>query len=280
MTQRIGFMQGRLSPQVDGKIQAFPVRHWREEFGLAEHYGFPLIEWTLDYDGLDDNPLLAREGRREILARSEQHSVSVRSLTGDCFMQAPFYKAEGAAASKLLDMLRRVLDAAAELRLAYVVMPLVDNGRLEKVAQTERLHNALERLDPMIRDAKMKIVFESDLPPDELRRFIADFPPSSFGINYDIGNSASLDYDPSAEIGAYGARIDNVHVKDQLIGGSTVPLGTGNADLPHVFRLLRETGYLGDFILQTARAEDGRHASVLCRYRDMVSAWLEAPPKS
>ena len=28
---RIGFMQGRLSPQVDGKIQAFPWVHWRDE---------------------------------------------------------------------------------------------------------------------------------------------------------------------------------------------------------------------------------------------------------
>ena len=30
--ERIGFMQGRLSAMVEGKIQAFPWDEWREEF--------------------------------------------------------------------------------------------------------------------------------------------------------------------------------------------------------------------------------------------------------
>ena len=48
LTSRIGFMQGRLSPQVGDRIQAFPRDHWREEFPIAERLGFPLMEWTLD----------------------------------------------------------------------------------------------------------------------------------------------------------------------------------------------------------------------------------------
>jgi hexulose-6-phosphate isomerase len=42
----IGFMQGRLCAPVDGKIQAFPWDHWRDEFPLAQRFGFPLMEWT------------------------------------------------------------------------------------------------------------------------------------------------------------------------------------------------------------------------------------------
>jgi hypothetical protein len=37
---RIGFMQGRLSPLLDGRIQAFPREHWRQEFELGERLGF------------------------------------------------------------------------------------------------------------------------------------------------------------------------------------------------------------------------------------------------
>lgn len=44
---RIGFMQGRLSPVVDGKIQAFPWGHWEDEFRLANGHGLSLMEWTL-----------------------------------------------------------------------------------------------------------------------------------------------------------------------------------------------------------------------------------------
>ena len=63
---RVGFMQGRLSPQLADKIQAFPKAHWREEFAIAERLGFPLMEWTLDYEAVAENPLLTQAGRGEI----------------------------------------------------------------------------------------------------------------------------------------------------------------------------------------------------------------------
>lgn len=109
-----------------------------------------------------------------------------------------------------------------------------------------------------------------------MANFIATYPSKRFGINYDIGNSASLGFDPAEEIAAYGDRIVNIHVKDRMKGGTTVPLGSGSADLPRVFRLLRQVGYRNDFILQTARAQDGNHAGVLVNYRDMVMRmWSE-----
>src|SRR6266571_6192932 len=88
---RIGFMQGRLSPQVDGKIQAFPWTHWRQEFADAERLGFGLMEWTLDHGRLSENPLMTEAGRREILVLSREHKVRVSALTGDLFMQVPFW---------------------------------------------------------------------------------------------------------------------------------------------------------------------------------------------
>jgi hexulose-6-phosphate isomerase len=270
----IGFMQGRLSPLVGGRIQAFPADDWREEFALAERHGFSLMEWTLDQDGLDDNPFIRPAGQAEIRDLQRRHGVAVRSLTADSFMQAPFFKAEGAAADDRLGEFRRLVDAAAELDLRYVVVPLVDSGRIESPRQAARLREGLDRLVGPLGGDGPKLIFESDLPPVELARFIAEYPPTRFGINYDIGNSASLGHDPRSEIAAYAGRIDNVHVKDRLLGGTTVPLGQGAADLPLVLRLLKGVGYGGDFILQTARAVDGDHAGALCGYRDRVRTWL------
>ena len=51
-------------------------------------------------------------------------------------------------------------------------------------------------------------------------------------------------------------------------------LGTGNADFDAVFPALGRVGYSGNYILQTARAADGDHASALSRYRDMAVDWL------
>ena len=50
--QRIGFMQGRLSALVDGKIQAFPWDAWREEFPRARDLGLTRMEWTIDQERL------------------------------------------------------------------------------------------------------------------------------------------------------------------------------------------------------------------------------------
>jgi hexulose-6-phosphate isomerase len=268
----IGFMQGRLSPQVNGRIQAFPAEHWREEFALAEAHGFPLMEWTIDAEELAENPLMSAAGREEIRSLEKRHGVKVGSLTADCFMQEPFFKVAGGEAERRFAALRDLMAAVGDLGLKFIVLPLVDNGRVETPEQARRLRDGLAGLAA----GPTKIIFESDFAPAELARFIADFPAERFGVNYDIGNSASLGYDPAAEIGAYAARIDNVHVKDRVLGGTTVPLGEGNADLPRVFRLLAQAGYRGDLILQTARAADGDHTGALVRYRDRVRSMVAA----
>ncbi len=79
-------MQGRLSSLVDGRIQAFPHDEWASEFRIAEAIGIGLLEWTLDSDRLDENPLMSVSGRAMIKDLCGLHGVSVPSLTGDCFM--------------------------------------------------------------------------------------------------------------------------------------------------------------------------------------------------
>jgi len=272
--KKIGFMQGRFTSSVDGKIQAFPWQHWREEFELAGRHGFSLMEWTLDQERLYENPLMTTAGRREIKGMMGEHGITIPSLTGDCFMQAPFYKAVGRQREQLLKDLEEIIGACAALDIKTILMPLVDDGRLENDLQEEDLLSGLARILPVLEETGIVISFESDFPPEQLASFISRLDSRYFGITYDIGNSASLGYRPGEEIRAYGSRIVNVHVKDRMQAGFTVPLGEGDADLPGVIKALCGCGYVGNFILQTARAEDGDHASVLCRYRDMVANWL------
>lgn len=270
VSDRIGFMQGRLSPPVDGKIQAFPARCWREEFPTGQRLGFARLEWTLDQEGLAENPLMTPPGRVEIAGLSRAHNIRVSSVTGDCFMQAPFWKCSGSARERLYVSFESVIEAAAHAEAKLVVVPLVDNGALNSQADETALLEGMQDATALLRKTGVRIAFESDFAPERLATFIAGFPSESFGINFDIGNSASLGWDPRLEIGLLRERIINVHVKDRPVGGATVPLGEGDADLPTVFRLLTTEGYRGFLILQTARASDGDHAGVLARYRRMV----------
>ena len=72
-----------------------------------------------------------------------------------------------------------------------------------------------------------------------------------------------MGFDPYEEFKAYGKRITNVHVKDRLLHGTTVPLGDGNANFEKVFQLLNDYSYEGNYILQTARSSTGDHLGVL-----------------
>lgn len=268
-------MQGRLSPLINGRIQAFPWECWKDEFLLAQQINIHLMEWTLDQDRLYENPLLTEVGQSEILALCQQYAISIPSLTGDCFMQEPLWKAQGSERIELERDFIEIAKGCAAVGIKMMVVPLVDNGRLENMAQEDDLVAFLKSQSGFLAAHRLKVLFESDYKPHELARFIARLDPSLFGINYDIGNSAALGFNPREEFFAYGPRIVNVHVKDRVLGGTTVPLGTGSANFDEVFAELSRVDYQGNFILQTARAVDDNHSYSLSSYHDMTVNWLK-----
>ena len=269
-------MQGRLSETVDGKIQAFPWSNWENEFPIASELGFELMEWTLDQFRLFENPLMTNEGQTKIRKLSKKYQIQILSLTGDCFMQSPFWKVAGEDQKRLKEDFLAICRACSALSIRLIVVPLVDNGRLDNAVQENILVDFLLANRNFFIKNKLKIIFESDYLPADLARFMTLLPEEEiFGVNYDIGNSAAFGFNPSEEFSLYGNRVLNVHVKDRLFGGSTVPLNTGSADFKTAFKVLSQYGYKGNYILQTARAIDGRHATVLCIYRDMTKGWIE-----
>ena len=272
---QIGYMQGRLSPLVDGKIQAFPWDHWQSEFSSAKKLGIYAMEWTLDHEELYKNPVMNEAGQKEIQSLCGKYNVTIPSLTGDCFMQAPYWKRDGECRKSLQRDLKNVIQSCSNLGIEIIVVPLVDAGSIESADQEDVLLNYLAEITPFLKACNVKIAFESDLAPQCLRDFIAKLPRDSFGINYDSGNSAALGYSPKEEFSFYGDRVVNVHIKDRLLEGNTVALGAGNADFDSVFKGLASVGYKGNLILQTARANDDNHEGVLDKYIKMVHVWVE-----
>jgi Sugar phosphate isomerases/epimerases len=166
--------------------------------------------------------------------------------------------------------MRKVIESAGAVGAEILVVPLVDNSSIGSAEDGNRLLDGMRGLVPALREHGVRIAYETDFPPERVLSLLEGLPTELFGINYDIGNSASLGYDPSKELRAYGHRVIHVHVKDRVRGGTTVPLGTGNADFQSVFDELRRVNYGGFFVLQTARAVDDDHETVLGRYRDFV----------
>ena len=147
MSCHIGFMHGRLSPVIDGKIQSFPWNVWKEEFSIAKSIGLDMMEWTLDQEMLYENPLMTSSGQREINEICNEYKFTIPSLTGDCFMQAPFWKLGNDVRVKLKSDFLAVLDACGKVGISFIVVPLVDNGSIENMEQEDILIGFLKAND-------------------------------------------------------------------------------------------------------------------------------------
>ncbi len=269
----IGFMQGRLSPMRNGRIQSFPWGHWENEFILAGVLGFKVMEWTIDSENFSENPLLTAGGQSAINQLSQQYDIQIPSVTCDYFMENPFWKSNTTLTH---DNLIRILDGMHFIGAKILIIPLVDNSSLTGLAQIKKSVRFFSALESKLFENGLQIAFESDFNPRELSAYISNFNPNFFGINYDIGNSACFGFNPTEEFEAYAARIVNIHVKDRALGGTTLPLGEGAAEFPKIFDLLKTYSYRGNLIMQTARSAEGKHAEVLIKYRSMIREWMRA----
>lgn len=270
----IGFMQGRLVDTVNGKIQAFPKDQWRKELKIASENSFNKIELTVDLEGVWDNPLTEKKGINELKKYLKEYEIEPLACTADFIMHEPPWRSDSKRQEYLLRVLRSVLNGLGSLSTPILVFPLVDESSITYSEEGE-LMSFLENIEDDLAINGIKIAFESDYPPKELKRFIDQFNPEFYGINYDIGNSASLGYDPKEEISTYHDSIIHVHVKDRFFKGSTTKLGTGDADLKLCIRMLTSFNYSGDYVLQTARDPEDRHIKVLNFNREYFLSLFE-----
>ena len=81
--RKLGIMQGRLVPPVEGRIQAFPRDRWAEEFPNAAAAGLGAIEWIYDSYGVGANPIETEAGIEKVQRLSRAHGIAVRSLCAD-----------------------------------------------------------------------------------------------------------------------------------------------------------------------------------------------------
>jgi hexulose-6-phosphate isomerase len=272
----IGIMQGRLVPPTDGRFQSFPNGDWRAEFARARDAGLDSIEWIYDVFGEAHNPLASDRGLEELESLAAGSGVRVVSVCADYFMDRPIVAASGDELRDLVGRLYWLIERCRRARIERIVLPFVDASRLRDDADRRRALAVLSDVVPTAEHAKVELHLETDLAPQPFAAFLKGIVHPYVKVNYDAGNSASLGYRPADEFAAYGARIGSVHIKDRTLGGGTVPLGTGDADLRAVFAGLHALGYRGDYILQAARGEPGCEVELAAQNRRFVAGSIEA----
>ena len=115
---------------------------------------------------------------------------------------------------------------------------------------------------------------ETDLNAKQFGELLSSLDSPKVTVNYDIGNSAASGYNPIDELSAYGERISDIHIKDRLLDGGSVKLGTGNADIPRFLKLLEKFDYSGPFVMQAFRDEEG--VSIFKEQLEWVKAYIDS----
>jgi hexulose-6-phosphate isomerase len=255
LTKEIGIMQGRLSPRIDGKIQAYPANTWQKEFEIAKEIGYSGIEWIVEKP-LAINAMMSKSGMTEIKEIISKTGVKIDYVCADIFMQQPLVRMSQEIKEENKEILKDILINAKEVGAICVEIPFVDASSIKSESEINELISCMQEAFELSKEIGMQISLETDLNPTSFKELLERINLNHVRANYDIGNSASLGFDPVEEIDAIGSRILNVHIKDRKLGGTTVPLGTGDADIRLSLSRLSEINYLGGITIQAARGTD------------------------
>ncbi len=252
----IGIMQGRLSTPPADRIQAFPWSSWEEEFVRARSLGFDCIEWVFEVEAHEANPLWTDAGRRRIRELIDAHGVTVRSVCADYFMPRPFFRVPASERQRSIEVLQRLIEHTSAVGASLILLPVLEVSEIRDAREIDELEAALARCLPAARTAEVRLGLETELPATDYVGLIERIGDGAVGAYYDIGNNAARGHDCAADVRALGPAVYGVHVKDRLRNGGTVPLGQGSADFPGVLAALRDVGYDGALVLQTAFGPD------------------------
>lgn len=263
----IGILQGRLTPSRDGRLQFFPVGSWEKEFPTAREIGFGAIEPLVAVDSYRVHPLWTEVGTGKLRAIAAANGIHLPSVHG-------FFKWR-TRAGESVRALREILPRAGAIGAKTVLVSLFDENAIQGHEDEQRVIELLRPLADQAEGLGIRLGLESEIPAERFRRFIEAFNHPAVGIYYDIGNMVGLGVDVPAEIQLLAPLIVGVHVKDRIIGGGTVPLGSGAADFPAIFRVLAVIGYRGPYIIQGARDPSRDDISLNRAYYQFVKSLLE-----
>jgi len=268
-------MQGRLSTPINDRIQAFPHNSWENEFQQAKELGFDTIEWIVDEKS---NPIFYDEKIDEILKISQKNNIEINSLCADIFMNDYLFKNPKNTIEENLKTLEELIIQCHKCNIKILELPFVDSSSLKNSDHQQQILKNLQSVLPYAEEYDVILGLETDLEPKVFLNFLEKFNHPNVKANYDIGNSISNNFITSEELDTLKNWIVNIHVKDRLIHGKTVPLGSGDVDFDNFFKKLKDIDYTGELIIQGARedlSEKINPESTCLKYLEFVNRYLE-----
>jgi L-ribulose-5-phosphate 3-epimerase len=267
----LSLMQGRLVKPLKKPIQEFPLKDWKKELDLLLKLNLKNIEWVVDRASYEQNPLVFDNQALETLMKNKNLSIS--AVSNDYFLDtANSY--ENITFSDLLtsiEMQQELISNIGEFKKYILVMPFIENSSLKKYSK-KQVEKLLEVLLSFESNYKLDYALELDIDRNEITHKLGKFLGNRIFINLDVGNTVSFGFDIKSEINDLSQFILNVHLKDRIMNGPTVPLETGSTDIKEIIKLLIHAGYRGAYTLQFARKYEDDYKTIE-EYLEIISKY-------
>jgi hypothetical protein len=255
---KLGIIQGRLTPRVDGHMQEFP-NEWKSEFDTIPKLGISHIDWIVTKKSFDTNPLFTED-----LSSLPINSICADNLIDNRFSELTFLRRE----------LIPICDAAHRNGIRSITIPLLEDSSIIDQGKRIDFIESISIIADEYPETIFSFEFESDL--DHILEVASARP--NFRITDDTGNVLSYTRDPDSYKHIFPAcigYIDNIHLKDRKVDMTTHPPGEGDFNFTDFFRMVRELDYNGKMTIQTAREEDGKEIETMSRHISTIVRFSE-----
>jgi len=263
-------VQGRALPQSDESLQSFPF-NWSDEFPLIQQLGFDGIEWIYDKKSEFTNPILDSEESQKIKSISKKFNVSLENIVFDWFITHSLFRKDEISLKNKIKKLVDLIEKSQNIGFKQIIFPLLEENAINNSNDMDIFLKIFsDDILSVLNLNKIEIHFETSLPPISELEFISKLDHNQTKICFDMGNSASMGYDPTDVLNNIAPYLGTVHIKDRLLDGDSVPLGEGAVDFSKVFSILNEINFSGYFSFQAYRDKNSNNTELLSLYQKFI----------
>jgi len=243
---KVSFVQGRLSTQVAGKYQYFPIHNWRNEFVKGKEIGFNNLEWIVsDFS----NPIFDPIQQKEIINLCLKNRMNISSISLDLLMTQTL---DNFKKDELNWIFRSINKISRKVNLTRVSIPIEETSGIRDPITFSKVQNKLIDILNINKNSNFLLAIESDMAPLSLKKLLSNNYLQKIGILLDVGNAAAYGYKLEDFFEILSNKIYSIHIKDRNIGvGPSVKLGSGDAEFEYLSKNIHKLKNLNDIVLQT-----------------------------
>ncbi|MBI3912092.1 MAG: TIM barrel protein [Armatimonadetes bacterium] len=240
-----------------GAMQGILRRSGGELVKVAARLGFDGVELIVSGSDLN-HPYFTEAGQQVVRDACATYGIEVPSLCLGGFNGAELALKNPQNHARAIAFLRRAIAAARTLGAPVLLIPFFGDGELFTRAEQLTAADALRELLAEAEAAGVTLALENTLRAADNIMVLERLGSSAARIYFDVSNAMWWGMNAPDEIRAYGQAgvLSQVHFKDGKGDHSNAMLGEGHVDFPACVAALREVGYDGWIVLESAAPHD------------------------